>query len=60
MMLGLLAVNKIDQLLVNQNAYNHARKSQHAWANTTPLDKIIIKSNVSIRVIPTAHIYWLA
>lgn len=53
-------IKKLEYELLNDAIHQNALQRQHAWANNKPVDKIVIKSSNVLRVIPTAHIYWLA
>ncbi|MEO1594527.1 MAG: LytTR family DNA-binding domain-containing protein [Pseudomonadota bacterium] len=53
-------VAKLEHVLDNQSAYDNARATQTAWARETPLDRLIIKSSASVRVIDVDHIHWIA
>ena len=53
-------IKKLEYELLNQTTHQNALQRQHAWANQQALEKIIIKSSKTLRVIPTAQIFWLA
>lgn len=55
-----ICIQKLEQALNNQNQYQATLSAQTAWANQAPLEKIIVKSSSSIRIIPTGQVLWLA
>ena len=55
-----MCIEKLEQALDNQTQYQDTLCAQNAWANNKPLEKIIVKSSSSIRIIPTQQIQWLS
>ncbi|MEM1439398.1 MAG: LytTR family DNA-binding domain-containing protein [Pseudomonadota bacterium] len=53
-------VTKLEHQLDNQSAYQRAQSTQAAWAQEAPLDRLVIKSSASVRIIDVAHIQWIA
>lgn len=54
-----LCLEKLEGVLSNQQAHEKALSAQNAWANTKPIEKIVIKSSNSLRVIPTEQVMWI-
>lgn len=53
-------VAKLEQALDHRPAYERRQAAQAAWAQSKPLERLVIKSSTSVRVIDTAHIHWIA
>ena len=52
-------VEKLKHVLSSNDRHFTTIENQQSWAESKPLDKIVIKSSTSLRVIPTAEITWL-
>ena len=55
-----LCIAKLEHTLDHDVAHQRARTAQSAWAQTNPLDRLIIKSTTSVRIIDVAQIHWIA
>ncbi len=53
-------VARLEHQLDNHDAIDQARSAQTAWAESLTLDRLVIKSSTSVRIIETAQILWLA
>lgn len=54
-----LCLEKLESVLSNQRSHEKALLAQDAWAKTKPIDKIVIKSSNSLRIIPTEQVFWI-
>ena len=53
-------VLRIEYLLGNRKALSQAMMAQTAWAESKTLDRVIVKSSTSVRIIDTRKILWVA
>ena len=53
-------VDKLEHLLDNGIAHAQAKSAQKAWAQSATLDRLIIKSSSSVRIIEISQIRWIA
>jgi two-component system LytT family response regulator len=55
-----ICVKKLKKVLSSHQAIKETLSAQYAWANEKPVDKIVIKSSTSLRIIPIDHVLWVA
>ncbi|TQV74708.1 response regulator transcription factor [Aliikangiella marina] len=55
-----MCINKLEKVLGNISSHAASLNAQNAWATNDPLERIVIKSSSSLRIIPTEKIKWVA
>lgn len=55
-----MCLRKLEGMLNNESAKHGLQKAQRAWANKKTLDRIVIKSSSSMRIIPVDSVQWIA
>ncbi|MEM8547046.1 MAG: LytTR family DNA-binding domain-containing protein [Pseudomonadota bacterium] len=53
-------LGKLEQALASPAAVRDARCAQNAWAASSPLERLVIKSATSVRIVEVTDIDWLA
>ncbi|MEM9335950.1 MAG: LytTR family DNA-binding domain-containing protein [Pseudomonadota bacterium] len=53
-------VAKLEHQLDNRSANARVRSAQLAWAESSTLERVVIKSSNSVRIIETTQILWIA
>lgn len=55
-----MCIAKLERVLGNQSAFSASLDAQSAWARNKPIEKIVIRSSSSLRVIPIEQVMWVA
>lgn len=55
-----LCVERLIGVLSNAQAVKETLLAQDAWANDRPIEKIVVRSSTSLRVIPVYQVLWIA